>query len=566
MADVDAVVIGSGAGGLTAAVGLAQSGMKVVVLEQHDVPGGWCHSFTLEGYRFSPGVHYIGEMHPGGRMREVYEGLGVANDLVFCELNPDGYDHILAGRQRFSIPRGRERFAEQLKARFPHERKGIDGYLDTVAKLGRELDGLGHLDGLRDLATLPLRMRTVARWGLFSAQSMINHFVRDPMVRAVFAGQAGDHGLPPSLSPAPVHASVTAHYFKGGYYPRGGAFVLPRAFVRALKRAGGEIRLKTSVERILLEGRKAVGVKLADGTEIRAKHVISNADPDVTFRKLIGVEKLSPLLRRKLDRTRYSVSALSLFMAVDMDVRAAGLDSGNVWYYQDTDVDAVYRHGMTNWGLETQQIPGQFLTVTTLKDPTKKQKGHHTMESFAFVGYDSFRRWAHTNNGNRPADYAEMKKHLLEKMLNGIERFVPGLKKHVVFADLATPLTNVHYCAATRGNLYGIEKSLRQVGPFAYPIKSEFDGLTLCGSSTISHGVLGATISGLFAAQHILKCRSSDLLRARGQQIRSYPSEDLGAWPESFRPHTVRHTIDAEVDVDVDAPTGTNSAEELAGG
>src|SRR5688572_28820732 len=90
--DVDAIVIGSGAGGLAAAVALAQAGQSVAVFEQHYLPGGWCHSFSLEGYRFSPGVHYIGELGPDRMMRRVYEGLGLGADLAFYELNPDGFD------------------------------------------------------------------------------------------------------------------------------------------------------------------------------------------------------------------------------------------------------------------------------------------------------------------------------------------------------------------------------------------------------------------------------------------------------------------------------------------
>ena len=79
--DVDSIVIGSGAGGLTAALALARGGDRVLVLEQHYLPGGWCHSFPLGGYQFNTGVHYVGTLGPGGGLRRIYEGLGVTDKL-----------------------------------------------------------------------------------------------------------------------------------------------------------------------------------------------------------------------------------------------------------------------------------------------------------------------------------------------------------------------------------------------------------------------------------------------------------------------------------------------------
>src|SRR3954471_7658426 len=131
MTDFDAIVIGSGAGGLTAAVALQQAGLRTLVLEQHYAPGGWCHSFTLEGHRFSPGVHYIGELGPGGRMRNVYEGLGVSGDLEFCELNPDGYDHLRIAGQRFDMPKGREALTAGSQSDFPRKNAAFG---DTSAR------------------------------------------------------------------------------------------------------------------------------------------------------------------------------------------------------------------------------------------------------------------------------------------------------------------------------------------------------------------------------------------------------------------------------------------------
>jgi phytoene dehydrogenase-like protein len=216
---------------------------------------------------------------------------------------------------------------------------------------------------------------------------------------------------------------------------------------------------------------------------------------------------------------------------VDVDIRAAGLDSGNFWFYDHDDVDELYRLGETDYVLQAETPPMMFLTVTTLKDPSKMHNGHHTCEAFTFVSYDAFKKYEHTAPGVRMPGYQGMKEDMAWRMFKGLEKRIPGISQRIMFWSLGTPLTNKHYINTTNGSLYGIEKSVTQVGPGAFPIKTEIKGLYMCGASTLSHGVSGVTSTGLAAAKVILGCSTSDLLTQNGPPLEIYPSEDISQWP-----------------------------------
>jgi phytoene dehydrogenase-like protein len=468
-------------------------------------------------------------------LRAIYEGLGVANDLVFLELNPDGYDHAIIGRERFDIPKGKRRFAERLKKRFPSESAGIDGYLDAVERMIDEVGRALPAHGIFDAATLPLHMPTVLRHGLSSLEHFLDDFTSDPLLRAILCTQTGDHGMAPSRAPAVLHAGVASYYMDGAYYPRGGAQSIADTLVDHIHAAGGEVLSHTPVASVTIEDGRVRGVRLADGIDVHADTVISNADPGVTWGRLIAPEYVGLRLQRRLSRMRYSLSTLSLFLAVDMDLRAAGLDSGNCWFNRTTDVEAPYVLAERTDLSAVDTIPGLFLNVTTLKDPSRRSDGKHTIEAICLASYDAFAGWKDSTPGHRPAEYHHLKQRLSEKMLEAIAEFVPGIRDHVLLRALGTPLTNSRYLAATRGGIYGIEKTLRNLGPLAFPIQTHIPGLYQCGASTIAPGILGVTTSGLLAAAAVLGVERNELLSAQGQTLRIYPAEDMASWPEELR-------------------------------
>lgn len=532
MEEFDAIIIGSGAGGLATALCLSRAGQKVLVLEQHSVPGGWCHSFTLNAQRFSPGVHYIGLLDEGQSTSDLYKGLGVANDIVFFRMNPKAYDHCIVNGAKFDIPAGIENLKKNLIAHFPKEEKNIKEYLHLVMKVSEELQLIPKLKGFWQNITVPFRTKHFGKFALFSLKRVVDWHVKDPLLKAVLNAQCGDHGLPPNKASFPVHCSVMNHYADGGFYPMGGGSGIVKAMTSKIKSHGGVIRTQQPVAKILIENKKAVGIELTDGTQIKAKNIISNADPSTTYLRLIGEEKISKKLKKKLEGTKYSVTSLILFLTLDMDVTKFGIDSGNIWNFKDENIDKHFETLTKGNILEGEEFPAFFMSCTTIKDPVSFNGRYHNFEVVTYVDYDSFKEFNELADYHCPK-YQAFKDRIIEKFLNSVEKIIPDARQHIVQAELGTPKTNQFYINSTRGNVYGTEKTLRQVGPFSFKNKTEFENLYLCGASTLSHGVTGATYSGLEAAARILNCKSDDLLLPdENQKITIFDAENPSSWSE----------------------------------
>lgn len=536
--EFDTIIIGSGAGGLSAALCLARAGQKVAVIEQHYVPGGWCHSFYIDGQRFSPGVHYIGSMNEGGSARNLYEGLGIANELVFFRMNPTGYEHCWIGDDKIDMPAGIDNLYESLSKRFPAEKKGLKKYLDLVKKVSDQIQLIPKMSGFWDNLTIAYRTRHLGKYGLFSLKRVIGWHIKDPLLKKVLNIQCGDHGLPPSKASFPFHCALMDHYLNGGFYPMGGGAAIVKAFTNAIKKYGGEIHTGQAVKKILLEPgpdnhreKKAIGIELQNGEQLMAKNVISNADPETTF-KMVGHKNLDSKFLKRLEKTRYSVTSLIFFITVEMDIRKAGLDSGNIWFLPNKDMDELHEGMAGEDILQPGEFDSLFISCSSLKDPLSYNGKLHTIEAITFIDYDSFKACTGAS-GESDAKYQEIKERLCQKLLNTFKRIMPDVYANIIHLELGTPFTNKHYINATRGNVYGTEKGFWQTGPFSFTSKTKIKNLFLCGASTMSHGVSGASYSGVKAAAAILGCTEADLLQKNpSQELRVFEAEDSSGWPE----------------------------------
>jgi phytoene dehydrogenase-like protein len=460
----DAAIIGAGVGGLVCGCYLAKAGMKVLIAEQHDRPGGYCASFKRKGFIFDAAAHSFGGYREGGITKRVFHDLEIHNHVSIKRYNPS--DIILTSDHKVSFFSDLKETIETFQRAFP----------DESANIARFFHFLTNPD-----PTSSARMRN---WTL---RILLDTFFTNQTLKAILAFPLfGNGGLPPSLMSAFTGAQIfTEFLIDGGYYPEGGMQTLPDALAKRFIDLGGTILLSSAVTKINLKDNKVLGVTIDKGNSVQSKYVISNCDARQTFLNLVG-KKLLP--REFLNRIDSMVPSISMFVAY------LGISGA---------VHALPPPGCTLWFLPHHRIEDMYVSAMRRNERNLTEFLLHVSpvgRSIIAMATASFRNKRYWDNH---------KHRMLEALIKNIERSaIPGLSMHIRYQDAATPCTLLRYTLNNKGAAYGWASTPSQFADPDFRRPSFIEGLYLTGHwTTLGFGIPGVSYIGRDTANMILKRR-----------------------------------------------------------
>ena len=496
MPDWDVIVIGSGIGGLVTASQLAAKGAKTLVLERYLIPGGSGGSFRRDGYTFDVGASMIFGFGEKGHTNLLTRAL--ADVGQHCATVPDAVqlEYHLPDGLSMAVDRDYDDFITRMSARFPHEAKGICAFYETCWQVFRCLDAMPLLS-LEDPAYLakvffkaPLACLGLARWLPFNVGDVAKKHIKDEdLLRLIDMECFCWSVMPADRTPMINAGMVFSDRHAGGInYPKGGVGVIAEKLVAGLEANGGEIRYKHRVTNVLIEQGQAVGVRLADGEELRAKRIVSNATRWDTFAgegsaqsTLVGPEHTPAAETTWRKRYQPSSSFLSLHLGVDASVVPNGFHCHHLL--------------LEDWAEMEAEQGVVFVSMPSLLDPSLAPAGRHILHTFT---QSDMRHW----KGLSPSAYAAKKQHDADRLIDRLEALLPGLKSAIEFKEIGTPRTHRRFLGRMGGS-YGPVPANRLPGLLPMPFnRTGLKNLYCVGDSCFPGQGLNAVAFSGYACSH----------------------------------------------------------------
>lgn len=501
----DTIFIGSGIGTIVCAALLAHyRNERVLILERHFTPGGFTHTFKRKNKFFwDVGIHYIGDLQEGSILRKIFDLISLGT--LKWQKMPPVFEKFVYPDLTFPVYDDVTRYEADLTKLFPEEAENIKKYFEDVRKVNT---WFGRNVSIRGRAPFTDHVETefVNKHGFNPREATANYLnmrFRNEKLKSLIVSQWGNYGLPPKQSSFIIHAAVVQHYFAGGYYPLGGSHKIFEAIEGTVREKGGEILTSHSVEKILIENGKAVGVTVtalrengAPTKTFMAEKIISDAGAYNTYNHLLRDESIS--FRPQLNAFYAAhpvVSNVTLYLGLKDDPRSLGFGGENHWIYTSYDHDKTFAESK-GW-IESGRPLGAYLSFPSLKNAEAKA---HTAEIIAFTDYEFFARWREQPWKKRDEEYKKLKEKITQGLIGFVAQFYPKFPDLVEYSELSTPLTTEHFAGHPRGSIYGVavvpDRFVREKAPWCDP-KSPIENLYLTGADVSSPGVAGAMMGAV---------------------------------------------------------------------
>ncbi len=502
--DFDAIIIGSGLGGLSCAAAFARQGYKPLVLEQHSQPGGYATTFKRPGgFIFDASLHSTAVGERQG-IRNLIDGFPEITEIEFVP-HPYLYRAIFPDYDIRVPQRNIQAYIDLLIKHFPGEKEGIIGLFEDVKGLGRDIRKYSEAGGKVDMSRFPqdfpVLFKTYSKtWGGF-----LDPWIKDPKLKGIISALWGYFGLPPSKLSCFYYALPLMGYLsEGGYYPKGRSQAISQAFVKIIKAKGGQVELSTPVEKILVKDGAAYGVVTGKGRKITGRVIVSNANAHDTFYSLVEDRTALKDYLARLEKYSISLSSFQVFLGLKKDLaKSVGLKDSEVFYEPGYDPEAGYAHSLA----ADVEDGGFGLTVYDNIYDGYSPKGKNTLNLLVLQGYDHWKKYEEDYKQGNKAEYKKEKERMAGILIEKAEKtLLPGLREAIEIKEIGTPLTNVRYTRNFHGAIYGWDQTLDNSGPSRLPHKTPIKNLFLSGAWTSPGHGYGAVIpSGLECFAAIMK-------------------------------------------------------------